>query len=303
MQTNTKDAARHKWHGILMNVGVNQEFLKNRHGPCPLCGGRDRFRFDDKEGNGTWYCNQCGPGDGMSLVMKLTGKDFKDAARQVDEILGNVDIKPGKPKPKQDPARRLNAIKAKLLPPQGSPVETYLASRGLKLPESGVAYIERIRHIQDGKTTTWPAMVSTYRNASGHPISLHVTYLTPGGDKAPVTPDRKMMPPTESLNGGCISLTAPGKVLGIAEGVETALSAHSGLQVPCWAATSANQMMTWIPPEGVEEVAVFGDNDASYTGQMAAYTLANRLRKKGYTVTVHIPDIRGDWNDVLVNQL
>lgn len=303
MQTNTKDAARHKWHGILTNIGVKQEYLKNRHGPCPLCGGSDRFRFDDKEGRGTWYCNQCGPGDGTSMVMALTGKDFKDAARQVDEILGNVDIKPGNPKPKQDPARRLNAIKVKLLSPQGTPVEAYLKNRGLDLPECGVSYIERIRHIQDGKTTTWPAMVATYRNASGHPISLHITYLTPEGEKAPVTPDRKMMPPTESLNGGAISLTAPGQTLGIAEGIETALSATKGLGVPCWAAANANQMMAWEPPKEAKEIAVFGDNDLSYTGQMAAYKLAHKLKTKGYTVSVHIPDIVGDWNDVLVNQL
>jgi autotransporter-associated beta strand protein len=28
--------------------------LSGRHVPCPFCGGRDRFRFDDKNGAGTW---------------------------------------------------------------------------------------------------------------------------------------------------------------------------------------------------------------------------------------------------------
>ena len=41
---------------------------QNRHQACPVCGGSDRFRFDDKEGRGTWFCNQCGAGDGLKLV-------------------------------------------------------------------------------------------------------------------------------------------------------------------------------------------------------------------------------------------
>ncbi|NYY79755.1 hypothetical protein DMH17_06695 [Raoultella planticola] len=36
-----------------------------------MCGGADRFRFDDKEGRGTWFCNQCGAGDGLKLVEKV----------------------------------------------------------------------------------------------------------------------------------------------------------------------------------------------------------------------------------------
>jgi putative DNA primase/helicase len=42
-----------------------------------MCGGKDRFRFDDKEGHGTWICTHCGAGDGFSLLMKVMGIDFK----------------------------------------------------------------------------------------------------------------------------------------------------------------------------------------------------------------------------------
>ncbi|MFA9256090.1 primase-helicase zinc-binding domain-containing protein, partial [Escherichia coli] len=51
---------------MLPALGI--QVLKNRHQPCPVCGGSDRFRFDDREGRGTWYCNQCGAGDGLKLV-------------------------------------------------------------------------------------------------------------------------------------------------------------------------------------------------------------------------------------------
>jgi putative DNA primase/helicase len=55
----------------------------------------------------------------------------------------------------------------------------------------------------------------------------------------------------------------------------------------------------WVPPEGVEEVVVFGDNDAKYAGQAAAFALARKLSAKGMKASVKIPPIIGqDWNDV-----
>ncbi|MDW5657205.1 primase-helicase zinc-binding domain-containing protein, partial [Klebsiella pneumoniae] len=40
-------AARGHWSRILPALGV--KVLKNRHQPCPVCAGKDRFRFDDQE--------------------------------------------------------------------------------------------------------------------------------------------------------------------------------------------------------------------------------------------------------------
>ena len=91
-------------------------------------------------------------------------------------------------------------------------------------------------------------------------------------------------------------------MLGIAEGIETALSASILFNVPGWAAS---------PPAccrnghrlRVTTVFVFGDNDASSTGQAAAYALARRLKAKGLTVSVEIPHATGrDWNDVHVTR-
>ncbi len=52
---------------------LGMKVIKNRHQACPVCGGADRFRFDDKRGRGTWFCNQCGAGDGLKLVEKVFG--------------------------------------------------------------------------------------------------------------------------------------------------------------------------------------------------------------------------------------
>ena len=42
-----KIAAHGRWPEILAALGIDPAALRNRHGPCPGCGGRDRFRFDD----------------------------------------------------------------------------------------------------------------------------------------------------------------------------------------------------------------------------------------------------------------
>ncbi|MGR3772815.1 MULTISPECIES: primase-helicase zinc-binding domain-containing protein [Edwardsiella] len=66
---------------------------KNRHQPCPICGGdarSDRFRLDDLEGRGTWYCNRCGSGDGLRLVEKVFGVLAVEAADKVNAVIGNL---------------------------------------------------------------------------------------------------------------------------------------------------------------------------------------------------------------------
>ena len=82
-----REQARHHRQGILGSLGIAGS-LKNKHQPCPCCGGKDRFRFDDKDGYGTFICNQCGAGDGFRLVMNLLHCDFKHAASIVESYLG-----------------------------------------------------------------------------------------------------------------------------------------------------------------------------------------------------------------------
>lgn len=90
VQRNVSDItskAKGQWRPILEGYGCQLPSSRH-HGPCPVCGGKDRFRFDDKDGRGTWFCNQCGAGDGLNLVAKFTGKSLKHAANDVAAILG-----------------------------------------------------------------------------------------------------------------------------------------------------------------------------------------------------------------------
>ena len=79
--------AEGRWREILAELGVSPQFLKNKHGPCPICGGKDRFRFDDKEGSGSYFCNQCGAGNGLSMLRKLHKWTYQDACEQIAKCL------------------------------------------------------------------------------------------------------------------------------------------------------------------------------------------------------------------------
>ncbi|MFG0739441.1 MULTISPECIES: DUF927 domain-containing protein [Proteus] len=79
-------ASQGRWLYILANLGITVPD-NHKHGACPKCGGKDRFRFDDKNGKGTWFCNQCGHGDGLDLVKLVTGKETKIACQEVNKII------------------------------------------------------------------------------------------------------------------------------------------------------------------------------------------------------------------------
>lgn len=68
-----KAAARGGWPAIWSALGVGDLPRMGRHGPCPGCGGRDRFRLlPEDEDNGGWICGQGGDptgGDGFALLV------------------------------------------------------------------------------------------------------------------------------------------------------------------------------------------------------------------------------------------
>jgi putative DNA primase/helicase len=299
MTESLTERARGRWHGIMTELGVSPKLLTNRHGPCPLCGGEDRFRWDDKDGRGTWICSHCGAGDGAELVKRMANVDFKGAAKMVEKIVGTVPKRPP-PKPVQAATRdELNRIwkRARLIVP-GSPAGKYLAARcGVVEPNP-----DQLREVLNGA----PEMVAVVSDQAGKPVTLHRTFLTPEGTKAGIGRSaRKLMP--GSLPGSvAIRLRLAGdeydsslnpKVLGVAEGIETALSVRQMFSIQCWSLINSVMMAKWNPPDDVEKVIIYGDNDKSFAGQAAAYKLANRLSSK-LSVEVKIPDQAGDWNDV-----
>lgn len=80
-------AATDCWPTVLAGLHIDVPDSPRRHGPCPACGGSDRFRFDDG-GRGSFICNQCGAGDGLDLIRKVNKCDTTEAARLAAEVLG-----------------------------------------------------------------------------------------------------------------------------------------------------------------------------------------------------------------------
>src|SRR3974390_2883119 len=81
---------RGRWKGVLESLGVPSQFLTGKHSPCPMCGGKDRFRFLNTNGDGTYICNGCGNGNGFSLVMRWKDVDFLDALDLVRPLAGSL---------------------------------------------------------------------------------------------------------------------------------------------------------------------------------------------------------------------
>ncbi len=98
------DLANGHWPAILGALaGLSSDQLTDKHQPCPLCGGKDRYRFDDQDGSGSWFCNKCGgpsetggAGNGIDLLMRRNGWTFKEAADRIEQHLG---IAPQRPEP------------------------------------------------------------------------------------------------------------------------------------------------------------------------------------------------------------
>lgn len=298
-----KEAATGKWRGILMAFGVDERHLKNKHGACPMCGGKDRFRFDDREGRGTWICNQCGSGDGYSLLQKIKGWTFSDACREVNSVVGRVEVSTIK-KNRTASAKTASVRKVwgeTIEVSDSDPVSKYISARcGLKTADE-IRFHPALPYSEGGSAITYhPALVARITNSEGKGVGIHRIYLTEAGGKAPVGSPKKMLACGE-METAAVRLAPCADVVGVAEGIETALAAMSMFGVPTWATLTAGFMEKFEPPKGVKRVVIYGDNDASYTGQASAYSLARKLKTKGFEVDVLIPrNVGTDWADVLL---
>jgi putative DNA primase/helicase len=296
----TVDEAKGRWRDILLSLGVEAKYLQKGHTSCPICnGGKDRYRFTDLNSKGGWICNQCGHGDGMDLLQKMFGWDWKRATSEIDRVIGTARLHPVRDEKTEEQVRESirKTLREATLVSEGDPVWKYLNARTgvAKMPRS-IRFHPSLWHAEAEKR--FPAMLAVMQYPDGQGASVHRTYLTQDGHKAPVEKVKKLMQGLP-LNTSCVRLSGIEPVIGIAEGIETALAASVMFGFPVWAATSAQVMEKWEPPQGIREVVVCADNDLSYTGQAAAFSLAKRLMLKGIEASVRIPPQPGmDWADL-----
>lgn len=303
---NTIERARGRWTEILPQLGVDHRFLRNRHGPCPMCGGKDRFRFDDKRGEGTYYCNGCGAGTGIILVRKVNTWSHLEACNAVDEIIG----KERRPVSVTTTAATVTTTTAatairRLLGEARAQhlVDRYLMRRGVSVSSPVLKGHPACPYFDDDRKLVgrYPAVLAPIVSPTGELMSVQRVYL------ADVPERKKTMAPVRTIKGATVRLQDPTDELGVCEGFETALAAHELVGVPMWAALSAGNLEVFEPPVGIKQLHVFADNDVSSEGQAAAFNLARRVNRwnrrhqpDAKPVLVHLPpDLGADWLDVL----
>jgi putative DNA primase/helicase len=177
-------------------------------------------------------------------------------------------------------------------PAERTIVQRYLRARGIIIapPSSlrcaGCGY--QLEH-------TNPAMVAAVQSPDRRTVAVQVTRLDPGGErKAQVLIPRRTY---GALGNGAVRLAAAGDVLGLAEGVESALSAMQLSGVPTWACLGAGRMHRVVVPDSVRELHLFLDNDGP--GRDAGERTAHAHQHHRRVVLRRPPDHLNDWNDLL----
>lgn len=340
MQERAEDLVIGRWPEILCAAGLDSAFLTGRNGPCPFCGGKDRYQFRLKNG-GCYVCRNCTDGryrSGFDLLMRHMGyHTFKEAADHVRSYLGVASSR--HQSYVHRPAKEVVRVEAEWSPErvaknvskmqaiwdysrpvcQGDPVDVYLRSRIPPLhqiPEA-IRYHPSLPYWSapdslGGRPTLlgyFPAMIVRGFDKDDNLVQLHKTYLTSDGKKADV-PNVKKTDVGIGSNSYAFRLGLPvGDTIGVAEGIETALSAMMlAPGVVVWPCQSASIMANFQIPNSLlgqlRRVIIYADTDevknGRAAGQQAAAKLADSLKKCGLRSLIVRPAKRGgDMNDIV----
>jgi Toprim domain/CHC2 zinc finger len=264
----------------------------DRCGPCPLCGGRDRFSINIRKQ--VFNCRGCGArGTVIALVQALDGCAFREA---VECLTGEHGPAPRCPTEASQRAPQLHRDDGRTralhlwnagADPRGTLVERYLASRGLELGD-GIA----------GEVLRWHpgirAMLGLFRDIrSDEPRAISRTFMDQDGRKI----ERKFLGPV----GGCaIKLDDDDEVtqgLHVGEGVETCLAARQlGLR-PTWALGSAVAVAAFPVLGRIECLMLLAEHCA--VNARAVEQCAARWHEAGREVFIIEPKRGKDLNDAI----
>jgi putative DNA primase/helicase len=311
----------------MMQLGMGFQFLNSRkNGPCPMCGGKDRWRFTDHESpdgqmSGGWWCNNCGHGYGMDLVMTFKGVGWAEALKLVESVIGGSPVSARRPGPPpidtSDESNRRRRLWGRTLELTDDCLGMrYLRSRGLTIKqhyERALRWVPDLPYYRDGDLVgRFHALIARLIAPDDSASTLIRIYVEEPGVKAPVPKPRLLMPGPVP-EGGAVRLGSPQAEMGIAEGVETALAASIRFGMPVWAVLSTNGVLRFRPPPECKRLIVYVDWDPNHAGQAAGHALAHRLRCAKLPVDTDVEEppvprdmrhlFKVDWNDWLVHEL
>jgi putative DNA primase/helicase len=304
-------------------------------GPCPNCGGTDRFSISP--GRSVWNCRGAhGGGGAISLAIHAGQMSFLQAC---ELLTGRANPSGGHSRPlsaaeiaerdrrwaeyeatrrareAQQMAREefikdeVQRIWRDSAPINGTLAETYLKSRGIPAFATDVLrFHPSLEYQKSGKS--YPVLVCRVDDVDGALCAIWRIYLRGDGRKADVANPKLGLGPA---GGGAVRIGGVGAKIGLAEGVETALGAWHliGRQYPVWSCLSTAGLVGIELPLDVEHVVIFPDGDrpvrkqgdefvpAVPAGRKAAEALRDDLIAKGLTVTLAAePNAGRDYLDL-----
>lgn len=181
------------------------------------------------------------------------------------------------------------------LPIGGTIAETYLRNaRAIGVPLPDCLRFHPGLRIDPREPIEYPALVAAVVDLAGSIVAIQRTFLLPdGADKAAFERPKRGLGP---IGQGAVCLAPAGPVIGLAEGIETGLSAMELYRVPVWCALGSN-LARIVLPAGARNVALFADRGEA--GERAA-TIASRVfHEQGRKVAVRFPSRGKDFNDEL----
>jgi phage/plasmid primase-like uncharacterized protein len=294
-------------------------------GPCPRCGGRDRFGVNVVKQ--IWNCRGCQKGgDVLDFVQHLDGCEFLDAVETLSGQRPRGAVTAAREQPREwdhvnreekarDDARKTaDGIQwwnegATIW---NTPAQAYLASRAC----AGMFPIDRDAVFRWHPACPFgaghmPCLLALYRNViTDEPQGVHRTPLAldgkrangPNGEKI----GRKTYGPTTNAAIKLWPASTLSNRLIVGEGIETTLSAalhipHRGRALtPAWACMNAGNIADLPVLNGVETIIILVDNDPSGTGQKKAAECAERWKLEGREIFRLTPKVPGfDFNDII----
>ncbi len=276
-------------------------------GPCPSCGGTDRFHVRRGPAGALVGCRGCIDGQPADVRGKAFGailqEVFPERTGEKRRANGNDFRAPAssrrtgsapnsKPRDTTAYARKVWCESTAL---NGTLAETYLLARGVEhvAGAPSLRFSPALTHPQ--APGRFPCLVAGVQDAHGGFLAVHRIYLDrEGAGKANVEPARASL---GSTAGGAVRLGEPehGRLL-VGEGIETTAAAMGLFDLPGWAAIGTGGLTAIELPEHVIDVVIAADRDAG--GLQAAAALARRLEAEGRGVEIRLPR-KGDFNDVL----
>ncbi|MFI4985818.1 MAG: CHC2 zinc finger domain-containing protein [Alphaproteobacteria bacterium] len=265
--------------------------------------------FTVNEPKGFFHCFGCGAhGDVIGFVMRTESLGFREA---VELLASGTGLEPrlmGAPLasdagPRHDSERALEQRKRQdaaltiwkeSLPAAGTLVERYLRARRITVPvPPALRFHSGLKHGPSGLVL--PAMVAAVQASDGEMTAVHRTWLRPDGRGKAQVESCKMALGT--LGRGAVRLGPDAPTMGLAEGIETALSAQELFGMPVWAALGC-RLDAIEPLFGAAHLVVFRDNGAA--GASAAERVQEVQRNQGRRITIKAPsDGLKDFNDVI----